>query len=267
MNGELASLAAIASHGSEWLRAASPSPAPDLAISNSCFKFVRALRFDLGRGGFLRRSRTVEGTAAWLDALREGGADELLLVEGLPVGGDLAPQFASAFANSGDWGLLSLGTHHSMFWQVRWEVGAQGAPDNRIWDLRACGENVRTARPAALGVEHTAGELRTALEEAHAFASRLDEVSDWAPWFTKALALLDSPTPEPPYHADMLPNSASIERRQLAAAAIQGWVFGGMGSWNDQWPSDEGEQREYERVGSALYEAVQGAVVVATNGA
>jgi hypothetical protein len=70
-----------------------------------------------------------------------------------------------------------------------------------------------------------------------------------------------------PYHADILPPDATLERRQLAASVVPGWVFGGMGSWNDGGLTDPAAQRDYERVGANPYSALLTALPAASNGA
>jgi hypothetical protein len=102
------------------------------------------------------------------------------------------------------------------------------------------------------------------LERIHAFA--VDQSLEfWIPWFTDALALLSSPDPVPPQYPDLLPPSGyPLRARQLLAAAGRGWVFGGMGSWNDLRP-DDGEL--YEGVTQAYFDAVMNSVVAATNSA
>lgn len=77
--------------------------------------------------------------------------------------------------------------------------------------------------------------------------------------------MTDSPSPEPPYHPDMLPQTGySVEARQLLAMATRSWVFGGMGSWNDVGFGDPDVQAEYEEITSRLYGAVVDAIRAAT---
>jgi hypothetical protein len=263
VNGELAALAAVAAYGSPWLAGAGANPAPDLLGSNSCFQFVHVLVAELPANGLLRRTGTVQGTAAWLAALRERGVDRLVLLTNLPMSGDLPPHIASAFANAGGWGLLASGAVPSTLWTVRWDVGAPNAPDSRIWDLTATSTPFDHPQPPVSSVEDARSILRSALREIEEFANR-SGLDDWSPWFARAEALLDAPAPSPPYHADMLPSDASLQRRQLAAAAVQAWVFGGMGSWNDMGPSDSALPGEYEQVSRQLYDALLNALSAAT---
>jgi hypothetical protein len=64
-----------------------------------------------------------------------------------------------------------------------------------------------------------------------------------------------------------LPRFQSIRGggRQLLAASVAGFVFGGMGSWNDHGFSDRESQARYERVTSQLYAAVMEGMATAVN--
>ncbi|HEB65292.1 MAG TPA: hypothetical protein ENJ02_07105 [Chloroflexi bacterium] len=65
----------------------------------------------------------------------------------------------------------------------------------------------------------------------------------------------------------MLPSSGfPLEARQLLAAAAQAYVFGGMSSWNDlALPNDPEIIKEYEEISTELYEAIQFAILAASN--
>lgn len=41
--------------------------------------------------------------------------------------------------------------------------------------------------------------------------------------------------------------------RQVFAAAVGAWVFGGMGSWNDFFVEDENLRQRYEEVSESLF--------------
>jgi hypothetical protein len=69
-----------------------------------------------------------------------------------------------------------------------------------------------------------------------------------------------------PYNPDIAPAGwLSLEQRQLLAFAVQAWVFGGMGSWNDAWFEDESQGDHYAEVTERLYEAVIAAFIAVTN--
>ncbi|SDU72090.1 hypothetical protein [Jiangella alkaliphila] len=107
--------------------------------------------------------------------------------------------------------------------------------------------------------------LLAALAEIGRFAED-SGLGEWSPWFTRARALLDDEDPVPPYHGDLLPDDSPLGLRQLAAAAVQAWVFGGMGSWNDLGFGDDAVQAGYERSTRKLYDAIRDAVAASASG-
>jgi hypothetical protein len=138
-------------------------------------------------------------------------------------------------------------------------VTAPTHPAQRIWSVVYGGrEGAPTTFAGLQGhLEQVRLKFRESLEEIGDFA-RSQEYTQWEPWFTEALELLDSPAPVPPYHGDILPRIGyPLCARQLMAAAIRGWVFGGMGSWNDLSPPNTAE---YERVTAAFFSASISAV-------
>jgi hypothetical protein len=108
-------------------------------------------------------------------------------------------------------------------------------------------------------------DLRNALENAELFA-RKAYVDFWADWFVNATTQLDQMEPVPPFHPNLLPKTGyNLKSRQAMAAAVQAFVFGGMGSWNDLSFSDEELQNEYVQVTRNLYRAVMATISAATN--
>ncbi|WP_153011630.1 hypothetical protein [Serinicoccus chungangensis] len=267
MNGQLALVAALAAIGGRWLRGGSSASIPELSGSNSAFQYVGSFTATLPPHGLLRRTSTATSPAEWLTGLRSRGVTDLWLVTDLPAAGSLPPHVASGFSNSGTWALLATGASAPTVWAFGWQVGDRTAPDSRIWSVSAHGSSAEGLRAPQVGVTEARTALQVALHDIRGFAQQFDELHRWASWFTKAESLLTDPTPAAPYHQDLLPPDADLERRQLAAAVVQGWVFGGMGSWNDGGPADPGAQREYERVGAHLYSALLTALPAATNGA
>ena len=104
--------------------------------------------------------------------------------------------------------------------------------------------------------------LRQAVSRAREFA----QGTHWTKDFTRSLEALESSAPAFPF-GDMLPPSGfPLEARQLLAAAAQAYVFGGMGSWNDMsLPNNPEVIKEYEEIGTELYDAIQFAILMASN--
>jgi len=104
--------------------------------------------------------------------------------------------------------------------------------------------------------------LRQAVSRAKDFA----QGTHWTQDFARSLEALESSAPTFPF-PDMLPSSGfPLEARQLLAAAAQAYVFGGMSSWNDlDLPNDPEVIKEYEEISTELYEAIQFAILMASN--
>ncbi|MBO1740800.1 hypothetical protein JNB50_18965 [Leifsonia sp. TF02-11] len=109
-------------------------------------------------------------------------------------------------------------------------------------------------------------DLRAALDAIKGFAERDVDIAEWASWFTEALGLLDAPEPAIPYNPDLAPEGLPLESRQLLAAAVKSWVFGGMGSWNDLAYSDAARGAEYDQRTDELYRSVLAALIAVTGG-
>jgi len=66
VHGELAQLIALAAHGSAWLAGRTGALPPDLEGTNSTFRFVRQVRFEL-EGSLLRKPVVATDVASWLE--------------------------------------------------------------------------------------------------------------------------------------------------------------------------------------------------------
>lgn len=247
----------LALRANQWLAADAKPPAVDLLWIDDTFKFIG--EFSTVTSGLGRVNRAPEGTGGWFDAVRDTGAQHVRLTLNTAAGG-MSPWLASAFANGNDWGLVSVGVRPAL-WRARWEVTNPSAPDRRIWRVTVTGEWT-TIAASAPDVGLSAVELDTALQALGDFAARSGE-SGWATVMQRARSQLSAESPECAYYPEMVPQgSLPLDRHQLLAAATHGWIFGGMGSWND---SVQGDSDEYERVSSDLWNALTRAFMAAVN--
>lgn len=257
MNGELADIICLATHGSAWLARGSNGQPPSLEASNSTFQYVSEVSFTLARRGLLRRPEETQGTAPWFDRRRAAGIQRLYLA----VGGMPSSPYqhsVAAFANEGQWGLLAVGRGHAEYWRATWSLSDPDAPDQRIWSVRYDGQRVDGAVPQRVDLDDAADALRDQLKAAAEFAAD-QGLQNWVDWFHRALSARDIP-----YHPDMVPTGFDTSAWDLIAMAAEAWVFGGMGSWNDL-GFEPGVQQRYEEVSRALYEAVLRAFIASVN--
>ncbi|GAA3670982.1 hypothetical protein [Microbacterium marinilacus] len=263
MNGELASLVSLCLHGSAWLASTGDVPPPTEALAPA-FRYVGSLRIQWTEKTLLRtRVRRSDGVAEWLGALRAGGCTRLLLLTARGITGDLPAHIAASFSNGGSWAIVTDGRRPRV-WLSRWSVAHPQAADSRIWAVDMLGRPFDAASPVSVEPASAAARLRETLAEISWFAAT-HELEHWRTVFDTSSSALDDPTPTIAYGLDLAPETLSLPRRQLLAAATLAWVFGGMGSWNDLGFRDDAQMEEYNALTSRLYDAVLGAVVAAVN--
>ena len=260
MNGELAALICLATHGTEWLRGPGSVPAPDLAQTNSVFKHVSRIDFPPSRRPWPRKSVDVPDTSTWLTELRRRGVRRLWLrANGNAGSGELAPHLAASFSNGASWLLIADAGKSAVAWSAQWGHGKETARSKATWRIVFQEVGVFHGRAQRSPVAEAAAELDQHLRLARDFASR-HSLSHWEKWFASALEA----STEMPYNPDLVPDGYPPEATRLMSRAARSWVWGGMGSWNDLSFTDEA-QEEYQRISADLYAADCRAFVAAAN--
>jgi len=264
VNGELAALIAVVLHGNAWLANPTSEP-PSLERENSTYRYVQSLTFVEPKQGFFRRERRYMGTAEWLAALRSEGVKTLALFNPTQSTGELSAPIATSFANGVPRGVVTDSRAQTL-WSSNWQTDGSDHPDGEIWRVTMTSYGIAPVpamRPRPPAEAHAS--LHESVEAARTFA-KANNLNGWVDWFGKALAVSESSNPEVPYNPDIVPAGwLSLEQRQLLAFAVQAWVFGGMGSWNDIWLEDESQGDRYRAVTEQLYESLIAALVAVTN--
>ena len=248
MNGELAQRIALVAWGNAYVRGAADDP-PDLLASNSTFKYAGEL--------FRRGSGPQWSLDQWLRIMRTERRT-LRLIDGMFI----ATHAAETEPWSVHWGATA---EHSALLQRRLQGERPEWPlsNQRIWAVtysRALGP---PPIPPRESLEQARQALSAALLSIEEFSRQVD-AGLWTAWFQEALTALESPQPAARFHDDALPRIGyETQARQLFAAAVNAWVFGGMGSWNDQ--GFPGREAEYRNVTDDLYTSVIRALAVAVN--
>lgn len=265
MNGELAALVALCLHGNDRL-ASRTGLAPDLDTENSAFRYVERVHVTCPQRRLLgTRTWEADGIAEWLRFVKDTGGSRLSLVSGAPRPSAPPDPVAASFANGGRWALIDDAPAPRL-WQSQWAVHDRNRTDQRIWAVQLTGSPLSQAWLPQPASSSARDDLRAALDGIRGFAEGDVDIADWAAWFTEALHLLDAPEPVIPYHPDLAPEGLPPESRQLLAAAVKSWVFGGMGSWNDIAFSDTARGAEYDQRTDDLYRSVLAALIAVTRG-
>ena len=228
-----------------------------LGMANDAFKFTRSLEFE-GHGE----------ADTWLESLASSGVERLWLV----VDPSLLPpvtaeqhtwrdQFAFVNAMNARVGLLA----GDSLWRGCATAAATPGPDNRGWDVVYKAVDA-PMRPTAPPLGDAIDRLEAALNRASSFACMHPELHRWEELFAKAKALGSAEDPNPPYYRDLFPKAGyTAGSRRLAVMAQAGWVFGGMGSWNDMGFEAPETEQDFQNVTSELFSAILLALIAAVN--
>jgi hypothetical protein len=227
------------------------------------FKFCNSVRFVDVTTGFLGRPREVQRHSDpndWLRSLSDAGVAHVWLTF-MPSRTPVAPDHKlSAFVGGGgDWQLIAATTVNAEFWMSRWEVTKETAPDSHIWGVTygCVGKSAHAVDVPKPGLNAASQRLLGALDAARAFAIQKD-LQLWADWFQRAIDCCDATKSFcfPDYVNFVCLDSYPEMAQRLFAAAYNGWVFGGMGSWNDQYFETEPENAQYNSLSAELYAAI-----------
>ena len=267
MNPELAQLIALAAHGTAWLRSSVRSSPPVLDAKNSAFKNVR-VRFEL-RSAVDTDPLTATTIPEWLQQLRVRNVDRIMLA---PIDADepgehqpLAPHLTVAFAGGTQWRFLVTSPRSVELWTARWR-NRSSVLEGTYWSeaLFESSAQLEHVAPNYLDVVEATRRLSAWLREAADFA-RTRNLEPWAEQFELALKRGMETKPILPSFCDLLPVDHPDSAKRLLAEALEAWVFGGMGSWNDVLITGDTDRAKYDKLTSSLYAAVIDACVAAAN--
>jgi hypothetical protein len=260
MNGEIAQLIALTCHGNAALRG---MRAARFFPDNLTCRGSDYVRFrEMTSGALLAATPDL-----WFDALRQGGADGLLLSQTMPEDAEPDDRMTAGFAGGGRvWTLTAVKLDRpSDIWLPDWETDNSDADDEIL-----CGVNyylVSDAAGARSGfrtLSAVKADFEATLHDVHAFSVKHFTQEGFSACFESALDTLMSAKCRPDHRQDLYPPGVlAVTAQRLLDAASAAWVFGGMGSWNDA--SFDEEQAEYERVSEALYSIINEAIAVAAS--
>ena len=186
----------------------------------------------------------------------------------LPRGDD--DRLLEAFANGGSEWLIEIRfPDHVEYWQPTDHLIQPRPEHGPIWFRTFSMTRARapmTLRDQTVDAAITA--LSTALISIADYAEQ-DGQTHWADtFFRPALDILSgAPLPEENAFQQSISNLPASDRNIRALhAAMRSWVFGGMGSWNDIYPSDD-LARDYETTSAALHAAFQNLMLAVANDA
>jgi hypothetical protein len=174
----------------------------------------------------------------------------------------LPPPYATRLLTAG--GAWVIQTDKQKCWRANWSFIHPGYRQAKIWKVEYWEQDNIPVIKDFPDIETAYRDLESSLVEAQNFSE--GRKFGWEKWFGKAVELLHNHSPVLPFYADLLPSTfENIRIRQLLAGALQAWVFGGLGSWNDVYITDSSLEKEYQQISKSLYGSVIQAVGAVTN--
>ena len=262
MNVELAQMIALIAYGNGYL-SSERRESRELLPSHSTFQHVFNISFQKWETvDSIPRSSGIlaKNTRGWFSQL-ETDRNRYLKLDLLNLQHLPPPYATSLFTAGGAW---VIQTDQGKCWQPKWSFLQQKSRQTRMWNVEYWERDNIPVIGDFPDIQNAYQDLENCLVEAKDFSMR--RKFGWEKCFEKALLLLDNRSPVLPFYADLLPSTfMNIKVRQLLAGALQAWVFGGLGSWNDMHITDSSLENEYQQIPKSLYASVIQIVGAVTN--
>jgi hypothetical protein len=263
----IAQAAALTIFGNDVLRGGSSE---DFWPGSTVFSFCRSVTFATlgGPTDKVGERPFAEHPLQWIAKLQVEGAVGCRLQHITKNNSQISDRMSAAFVGSGGrWLIEAVRPARSDLWEARWEVVDRNAPDKKIWGVKyyRVAEDRPKGATARYELSTLRGELDSMLSKLEAFANR-QALPSFAAAFSRGIELLHVEAPlASVYHSDLARHaSISLDAQRLLGAAQAAWVFGGMGSWNDQGFAGQ-DQAEYEALSDRLFALLNLAIVAAVN--
>jgi hypothetical protein len=270
MQGTIAQIVALTTHGNAILQDAQIREILDFQSRNTTFKFCEWARFsDVPPSeSNVGESVYAADVFGWFARLRKEEVSGIRMSYG-PSNKNSVPDrtLVGFVGGGGKWLIETYQRDRTYSWEPRWRVGDRERKDKRIWRVAY----VRISSSDQLGsgqvqdLAQLKTELRHILIEVAQF-SRSQNLDNFTTAFESGIVRLDSRSPfEDLYHDDLAPAGfLSLDACQLLGSVEAAWVFGGMGSWNDVY-FEEKERARYDDLSEKLYRLLNQALVAAAN--
>jgi hypothetical protein len=240
------------------------------------FQHTQWVNFAEASGEGDRERILAQDPPAWLDWLVEAGVTSLAL-DHSPQTDPHIDRMTSGFVGGGRRWLVhtSSGGRHDC-WEPRLALDHEARDrmieeqrhGSAIWRSSYLRHDEASHGPFDGDLQGAAEALAIALEDIIVFAGQHDDRGWVDAAFAPALDLLERRRGLDPDRARL--DFAPFVRTELSGrvlnAVMLAWVFGGMGSWNDQVFGDGAGKEEFERVSEALYLALHRGIAAGVNG-
>lgn len=260
MTGTLSQLITLTSYGNEYLR--NEDLAGGFYPNHNAFLHCRSVEFSAmiskGNEQFIEDSIAKTPTY-WFAYLKKGYCKRIKMHYQVKENND---RQLAAFVGGGGTTLLETDYgEFSNFWFNKWEYV------NEKWEVTYLSD-LKQYKPidSHYDIGDTHARLGDVLTRIRDFAQN-NKQGHWAKIFDKALQALSETTPNMTERqaSRILPKNYALLNKQLLLTASRSFVFGGMGSWNDVYFSDEEIYKQYGTLSGELYQTMMQAIVCSVN--
>jgi hypothetical protein len=259
--------AALVIFGNDVLRGHARS---DFWPEATVFRFCKTVRFVALSGDPAKpvEKLVAEDPMRWIATLKDAGTTGLRIHNVTRNDPRINDRMSVGFVGGGPrWLIETRQAYASDVWEARWQVTNREDPEKSIWEVTYFRTDQGRSQipPQAPSLTALRHDLAATLSRVETFATR-KKLEGFAGAFRKASAILSSGQPlAETHHSDLAPTpTVPLAAKQLLGAVQAAWVFGGMGSWNDQGFAGD-DQQEYLRLSDELFARLNQSTVGAVN--
>ncbi|MDJ0738730.1 MAG: hypothetical protein QNJ91_03375 [Gammaproteobacteria bacterium] len=260
MQGSIAQTLSLAAHGNAHL---SGKLDEDYFPHHQTFAFCGSVRFvELNEDG---DSFTEEAFASdpvfWFGKMKDAGVRQYRIRYIASQDAGTSDRLSVAYPGGGGrWLIETMLPTGSDYWEGHWEAPEAADGKWRVTYARVL-KDAEIPEPRMPPPEMVKTKLQGAFTNAGKFANAHGQ-EQFAEAFKRGVNALKDVRWERKIYP---PEYAPLIYQQLLTAVIEGWVFGGEGSWNDLRFDDAETQQEYDRLSDQLFNFMNLALLVAAN--
>lgn len=247
MNGELMNMIQLTLSAKYYIRTGKneKSLVTNVQIEKMTFSFVQQ---DFGK---MAPAAEAESRDKWMEMLAERGAEDIKLI----VVDEIEDFDKLAFANAIPCFMLCFYDGGVTRWNKRWSFN----DETKKWDVHFTETTCLNTPPGKPEFSDVSQPMVTLLERLRAFSQKLG-MSEFSIKFAAAQGALQANF----VNGDMI----SPANRRLLQSAIEAYVFGGEGSWNEKAKfaaAGKGLSEEYRNLTKELYRGIALSCMYAVN--
>jgi hypothetical protein len=260
MQGSIAQTLSLAAHGNAYL---SGNLEEDYFPHHQTFAFCQYVKFVVLKevGETFEEEAFASDPEFWFEKLKEAGARQFRIRYIASHDAGTSDRLSVGYPGGGGrWLIETVMANGSDFWEAHWEAPEKADGKWQVTYARVL-QDAEMPEPRMPPPEMVKTKLQDAYRNAAKFAKAHGH-EKFAEAFTRGVNALKDVRWERQIYP---PEYAPLTYQQLLTAVIEGWVFGGEGSWNDVRFDDEEAQQEYDRLSDQLFNVMNLALLIAAN--